>query len=607
MTTADYKILAPQIPHEPGVYRYIDANDIVIYVGKAKNLKKRISSYFGKKKHQAQKTKTLVKNAVRLEYTVVDTEQDALLLECTLIKKLQPRYNVMLKDGKTYTYIVVKKEPYPRVFFTRKVWKDGSSYFGPYTSKYRARIILETIKKLFPLRTCTLDMKAKNIEAGKFSVCLEYHIKNCMGPCVGHESREDYDAKISQIKNILKGKLKPVKDYLKERIAEAVEVLEFEKAQVFKEKLDYLVDYQAKSTVVNSGVEDSDVFSIRTTADMAYVAYLKIVNGSLINSDNLELKKNLNDNEEDLFVFAISYLREKFSSIAPEIILPYKVPVFDSASVTVPQRGDKKHLLDLAEKNLKYFILQVRKNALSKTKKQTPAERILKTLQSDLSMEELPFHIECFDNSNIQGTNPVASCVVFKNAKPSKKDYRKFNIKTVVGPDDFASMKEVVSRRYKRLKEENASLPQLVVIDGGKGQLSAAYDILKNLGLEDKITLIGIAKRLEEIFFPEDPLPLYINKKSESLKLIQQLRNEAHRFAITFHRNQRSKNALGTELTKIPGVGEKTAQRLLAEFTSVKQIRMKSQEELMVVVGSKLAKAIKTYFTHSSISKGDSI
>jgi len=351
--------------------------------------------------------------------------------------------------------------------------------------------------------------------------------------------------------------------------------------------------------VVNTNVADCDVFSIEVNDDMAYVAYLKIVNGALINSDNLELKKNLNDDEEELLVFAISFLREKFNSIAPEIVVPYPITLPEEAVVTVPQRGDKKHLLDLAEKNLKYFILQMRKEAMNKTKKQTPAERILKTLKSDLEMEEMPFHIECFDNSNIQGTNPVASCVVFKNAKPSKKDYRKFNIKTVVGPDDFASMKEVVYRRYKRLKEENADLPQLVVIDGGKGQLSAAYEILKDLGLENKITLIGIAKRLEEIFFPEDSLPLYINKKSESLKLIQQLRNEAHRFAITFHRDQRSKNALGTELTSIPGVGEKTAQRLLSEFTSVKQIKTKTQEELTQVVGQKVAQQIINYFSTS--------
>ena len=596
MTTEDYKKLAPKIPHEPGVYRYYDTNDTVIYVGKAKNLKKRISSYFGEKKHQQYKTKTLIKNAVRLDYTVVETEQDALLLENTLIKKLQPRYNVMLKDGKTYTYIVVKKERFPRVFFTRRVWKDGSQYFGPYTSKYRARILLDIIKKLFQLRTCSLDLSEKNIAAGKFKVCLEYHIKNCQGPCVGYESEEDYNEKIRQVVNILKGKIKPVRDYLKTKIAQAAEALEFENAQIYKERLESLDDYQAKSTVVNSTVKDSDVFSIRSEEEMAYVAYLKIVDGALINSDNLELKKNLNDDEDELLSFAISYLREKFHSISPEVVVPRPITLSNEITVTVPQRGDKKHLLELANKNLKYFILQKRKDAMNKTKKQTSAERILKTMKSDLDMEELPYHIECFDNSNIQGTNPVASCVVFKNAQPSKKDYRKFNIKTVIGPDDFASMKEVVYRRYRRLKEESSPLPQLVIIDGGKGQLNAAYEILQELELEKKITLVGIAKRLEEIYFPGDSIPLYINKKSESLKLIQQLRNEAHRFAITFHRDQRSKNALGTELTNIPGIGEKTAEKLLIAFQSVKKIREKSADEMAAVVGKNAASIVKAYF-----------
>ena len=597
MTTQDYQKLAPQIPHEPGVYRYIDIKDVVIYVGKAKNLKKRIASYFGNKKHQRKKTKALIRNAVRLEYTIVDTEQDALLLEATLIKKLQPRYNVMLKDGKTYSYIVVKNERFPRVFTTRRVWNDGSSYYGPYTSKYRAIVLIDVIKKLFQLRTCKYDLSQKNIDAGKFKVCLEFHIRNCLGPCAGIESEEEYNEKIRQIKNILKGQLKPVKDHLKDRISFFAEKLEFESAQLFKEKLATLVDYQSKSLVVNTGVIDIDVFCIRMQLDIGYVSYLKIVNGALINSDNLELQINLNDNEAELLSLSVSHLREKFNSIANEIVVPFPVYVKGDVTVTVPQRGDKKHLLELAEKNLKYFILQKRKEAINKSKKVTSAERILKTMQSDLSMDVVPFHIECFDNSNIQGTNPVASCVVFKNAKPSKKDYRKFNIKTVIGPDDFASMKEVVGRRYKRLKEEGSDLPQLVVIDGGKGQLSAAYEILKDLGLENKITLIGIAKRLEEIYFPGDSIPLYINKKSESLKVIQHLRNEAHRFAITFHRDQRSKNALGTELTEIPGIGEKTAEKLLTQFTSVKRIKTLSMDELKDSVGLAAAQKITQYFS----------
>jgi len=603
VTTDQYKLLADQIPHEPGVYRFIGDNDVVIYVGKAKNLKKRLASYFGEKKHQQYKTKTLVKNAKRFEYTVLESEQDALLLENTLIKKLQPRYNVMLKDGKTYTYIVVKKERFPRVFFTRKVWKDGSQYYGPYTSKYRARIILDIIKKLFKLRTCNLALSENNIEAGKFKVCLEFHIKNCLGPCVGYEDVELYNEKIIQVKNILSGQIKPVKDYLKNQISNCVETLEFEQAQIYKDRLDALDNYQSKSTVVNTSIKNSDVFYIRTDEGMAYVSYLKIVNGALINSDNLELKMNLNDDENDLLVFAINYIREKFTSIAQEVVVQRKINYIDGVTCTVPQRGDKKHLLDLAEKNLKYYILQKRKDDINKIKKQTSAQRILTTLKEDLDMDILPYHIECFDNSNIQGSDPVASCVVFKNAKPSKSDYRKFNIKTVVGPDDFASMKEVVSRRYKRLVAEKSELPQLVVIDGGKGQLSAAYDIFKELGIEDKVALIGIAKRLEEIYFPEDPIPLYINKKSESLKLIQQLRNEAHRFAITFHRNQRSKNALGTELTNIPGIGEKTAEKLLTEYGSVKQIKTKSKDELESLFGKKISSSLIEYFSKESQSE----
>jgi excinuclease ABC subunit C len=596
LTTEDYQKLRSEIPDLPGVYRFLDRKETIIYVGKAKNLRKRLASYFGEKKHQAYKTKALVRNAGRFEYTVVETEHDALLLENTLIKKFQPRYNVMLKDGKTYTYIVVKKERFPRVFFTRRVYKDGSQYFGPYTSKYRARIVLDIIKKLFKLRTCNLKLSAQNIEAGKFKVCLEYHIKNCMGPCVGLESEEEYDEKIRQVVNILKGQIKPVKDYLKDQIERAVEKLEFENAHEFKVKLELLDDYQSKSQVVNTSIKDSDVFAIRTEEGMAYLAYLKIVNGALINSDNLELKLNLNDNEDDLLVFSINYLREKYNSIAPEVILAKPLQLIEQVQVTVPQRGDKRHLLHLAEKNLKYYILQRKKERLNKAKKKSHAERILKTMQEDLQMEQLPYHIECFDNSNIQGHHPVSSCVVFKNAKPAKNDYRKFNIKTVEGPNDFASMQEVVRRRYTRLLKEQADMPQLVIIDGGKGQLNAAYDILKDLGLEEKITLIGIAKRLEEIYFPGDPLPLYINKKSESLKLIQQLRNEAHRFAITFHRDQRSRHALGTELTDIPGIGKKRATALLKHFGSVKKLKAATDDEIQKHFGLSVLKNIRAHF-----------
>lgn len=598
MTTEDYQKIANKIPHQPGVYKFIDDSDTIIYVGKAKNLKKRLSSYFGIKKHQAFKTRTMVKNADHFEYIVVDTEHDALLLENTLIKRLQPRYNVNLKDGKSYTYICVKKERFPRVFFTRKVIRDGSVYFGPYTSKFKAKQLMEVVRKLFQLRTCNFQLSEANIDAGKFKVCLEYHIKNCKGPCEGMETEESYDSKIDQLKNILKGQVKPVKDYLKEQMAAQVEALHFEAAQMTKERLSYLEEYHSKSSVVSHTIKDIDVFSILNQEDYAYINYLKIINGALINSDTVELKKNLNDNQKDLMSFGVQFLRDKFNSIAPEIVAPFKVDLLEEeVAQTIPQRGEKKKLLDLAQKNLSYFALQKKRESLNKANKQTSAERILTTLQSDLQMENKPFHIECFDNSNIQGSHPVASCVVFKNAKPSKKDYRKFNIKTVEGPNDFASMEEVVMRRYTRLLKEEQPLPDLVIIDGGKGQLSSSYKIFKDLGIEKKVTLIGIAKRLEEIYFPTDPIPIYINKKSESLKLIQHARNEAHRFAINFHRDQRSRHFTRSELMDIQGVGPKTVEKLLKHFGSVKKLKEANEEELVTVVGKSVATKIQSYFS----------
>lgn len=594
MTTEDYKKISNTLPKQPGVYRFRDKDEEILYVGKAKNLKNRLASYFGEKKHQAYKTRVLVKNASHFDYTIVDTENDALLLESTLIKKFQPRYNVMLKDGKSYAYICIKNERFPRVFFTRRVYKDGSTYLGPYTSKYRANEIFELIKQLFPLRTCKFNLSEENIDAGKFKVCLEYHIKNCMGPCEGHESEEIYNKKIIQIKNILNGKFKPVKDYIKQEMQHYAENLQFELAEQYRTKLSLFENFHSKSTVVSATISDVDVFTIHDYEDSAYVNYLKVVNGMLINTDTLELKKNLNTDHSDLLRYAIPHIRSKFNSIAPEVVLPFDLEgLDDDIKVTVPQRAEKKKLLELSNKNITYFILQLKKQALNKINKQTSAERILKTMKEDLQMEVLPFHIECFDNSNIQGTNPVASCVVFKNAKPSKKDYRKFNIKTVVGPDDFASMEEVVRRRYTRLKNEGKDLPQLVIIDGGKGQLSSAYKIMKELGLEKKITLIGIAKRLEEIYFPGDSVPLYINKKSESLKVIQMARNEAHRFAINFHRDQRSKNFIGSQLMEIKGIGKKTAETLLKAFGSVAKIKTASDEELLSHVSAGILKKVR--------------
>jgi excinuclease ABC subunit C len=596
LKTEDFKLISNNIPTEPGVYRYLDEDGTILYVGKAKNLRNRLSSYFGDRKDQTFKTITLVRHANRIEYTVVDTESDALLLENTLIKQFQPRYNVMLKDGKSYAYICIKNEPFPRVFFTRRVIRDGSQYFGPYTSKFRINVLLEMIKKLMALRTCNLSLTADNIAKAKFKVCLEYHIKNCAGPCEALESQAAYNAKIDQVKNMLKGNFGLVKRYITDQMKGHADKLEYEKAQEFKEKLAAFEDYQSTSTVVSATIKDVDVFSIQKHEDKAYVHYLKIINGVLINTDFTELVMNLDDELEQLLSYAIPFIREKFNSIAPEVIVPIDVVLEDrKIEVTIPQRGDKKKLLELADKNIGYFILQKRRDDASHQKKITPAERILTTLKNDLNMSLMPLHIECFDNSNIQGTNPVSSCVVFKNAKPSNKDYRHFKVKTVVGPDDFASMEEVVYRRYRRMLDEGTSLPQLVIIDGGKGQLSSAVTSLEKLGILEKVTVIGIAKKLEEIFFPGDPLPLYINKKSESLKLIQQARNEAHRFAITFHRDQRSKNFLGTQLTNIPGVGKVTAEKLLKKFGSVTRLKEADMAEIEALVGKVNAKKVLDY------------
>jgi excinuclease ABC subunit C len=605
MTTNDYKEIAHTIPSDPGVYRFINPREEVIYVGKAKNLKNRLSSYFGERKDRLAKTKAMVKNAQRFEFTMVATEQDALLLEATLIKQLQPRYNVMLKDGKTYPYICIKNERFPKVFITRRVIKDGSTYFGPYTSKNQVYIILELIKQLFPLRTCLFALSEENIERKKFKVCLEYHIKNCMGACVGLETEQAYNEKIAQIKNMLKGNFGAVKGHLKKEMQALAENMEFEKAQAVKDKLLSFEDYQGKSTVVSTTITDVDVFSIAMDEKFAYVNFLKVINGAVIHTYTLEMEPNLNDDEKQLLAYAISVLREKFNSVTKEIIVSIEdIELYEKdILVTVPKIGDKKKLLELSEKNTQYFLLQKRKDEINKISKQTSTERILRTLQEDLQMDDVPLHIECFDNSNLQGTNPVSSCVVFKNAQPSKRDYRHFNVKTVVGPNDFATMEEVVMRRYKRLLAESSPLPQLIIIDGGKGQLSSAMKSLNALGLGKKITVIGIAKRLEEIFFPEDPIPLYIDKKSESLILIQNARNEAHRFGITFHRNQRSKNFTVTELTDIPGIGEKTAEKLLQHFKSVKKLREATPEAIETLIGKAAGKKLLGYFNGDNVEE----
>ncbi|MEZ4910391.1 MAG: excinuclease ABC subunit UvrC [Saprospiraceae bacterium] len=596
MKDEDFKAMADSIPSLPGVYRFYDVDNNILYVGKAKNLKSRLSSYFGQKSHLQYKTTVLTKHASRIDFTIVESEHDALLLENTLIKAYQPRYNIMLKDGKTYTYICIKNERFPRVFFTRRVIKDGSTYFGPYTSKFKAKILLDISKKLFQLRTCSLALSPESIAKGKFKICLEYHIRNCAGPCEGFESEEEYNSKILQVKNILKGDFKEVRKYISERMRYHAEHLEYEVAQGFKEKMEILEDYQATSTVMSTKLGDVDVFAVKKDDKTAYVHYMKVVNGAVVNTDIVHFMMNLDDDVSDILSFAIPEIREKFSSQAKEIIVQEAAILSDlSINVTVPARGEKVKLLEMALQNIDYYVLQLKRD-LSARKKQSSEQRILETLQYDLRMEVLPMHIECFDNSNIQGTNPVSSCVVFKNAKPSKKDYRHFKVKSVEGPNDFASMKEVVYRRYKRLMDEGSSLPQLIIIDGGKGQLSAAMESIESLGIQNSLTVIGIAKRLEEIFFPNDPIPLYINKKSESLKLIQHARNEAHRFAISFHRDLRSKNFLGTQLTNISGIGKINAEKLLKAFGSVQRIKDASLEEIVLIVGDKNAKKIVNYF-----------
>ena len=600
MKKETFRELSASIPKEPGIYRFIDKDDIILYVGKAKSLKNRLSSYFNNSKGMSGKTKVMVDHAVRFEYTVVETEHDALLLEATFIKKFQPRYNVMLKDGKTYAYICIKKEAFPRVFFTRRVFKDGSTYFGPFTSKFRVEQILELIRKLFQLRTCNLNLSPENIQKGKFKVCLEYHIKNCLGPCEGLESKEAYDEKINQIKNIMRGNFASVKTYLREKMAMYAENLEFERASEMKEKLTLFEDYHSKSTVVSTTVQDVDVFALFSEGDEVYINYIKVVNGAMINTFLQEATRNL---DEDAFImsYTIQQIREKFNSIAPEVLvnIPGVILEEKEVKVNIPSIGDKRKLMEMAEKNINFYLIQKRKESVN-APRIAPAQRIMETLQKDLGMEKLPVHIECFDNSNIQGTNPVSSCVVFKNAKPAKNEYRKFNVKTVVGPDDFATMVEVVTRRYTRLIEEEKPLPDLIIIDGGKGQLGMATEVLRKLGILDKVTLIGIAKRLEEIFFPEDSIPLYINKKSESLKLIQQLRNEAHRFAITFHRHKRSMNFTVSELTKIDGIGKATAEKLLKHFKSVKRIVAASNEEVAAVACKRAANLVRSYYDEVS-------
>ena len=601
MDVPNLEIQLKTLPNQPGVYQYYDKEGTIIYVGKAKNLKKRVSSYFTKT-HENGKTRVLVKKIANIKHIVVETETDALLLENNLIKKHKPRYNVLLKDDKSYPWICIKKERFPRVFSTRRVFKDGSDYFGPYTSGKTVYILLDLIKGLYSLRNCNFNLSEEKVEAGKYKVCLEYHLGNCKGACEALETEAEYNDNIKAIKDILKGNFKDSLSQFKIQMKQFAENMQFEEAQKIKEKVQVLENYQAKSTIVNPKISNVDVFSIMSDESYGYVNFLQLSYGSIIRSHTLEIKKKLDETDLQLLQLAITEIRQRFNSNSKEIYVPFKVDLGEDLKVTVPKLGDKKHILDLSLRNAKYFRME-RFKQMKIVDPDRHANRIMAQMKVDLRLSEEPRHIECFDNSNIQGTHPVAACVVFKNGKPSKKEYRHFNIKTVEGPDDFASMEEVVGRRYRRLVSEGESLPDLIIIDGGKGQLSSTVKILKELKILDKVTVIGIAKKLEEIFFPDDPIPLYINKKSESLVLIQQARNEAHRFAITFHRNQRSKNALGTELTNIEGIGIKTSEKLLKKYKSVSRIKELAETEIADIVGNSAAKKIVTYFEKQAINE----
>lgn len=589
------KLIVSSLPDEPGIYQFFDKTDTIIYIGKAKRLKRRVSSYFSKN-HDNRKTILLVRNIVDIRYIVVETEQDALILENNLIKKYQPRYNIQLKDDKTFPWICVKNERFPRVFYTRKVYKDGSLYFGPFTSMLLVRTLLELFKQTYKLRTCNFKLSDENVSRGKFKVCLQYHIGNCLGPCENIQTEAAYMEGIESIKNILRGNIGLVINELKSEMKKRADLLDFEGAQALKDKLDVLQKYQAKSMVVSPTIRNVDVYSFKREENISYVNFLKVVNGGVIHSFTLEITSKIDETDEDLLLSGITEIRQKIFSNATELIVPFK-PSFEIYGVnyTVPQRGDKHKLLELSEKNVFYYILEKKKSSALQ-KHETASERILKTAQKDLRLKEIPFHIECFDNSNLQGTNPVAACVVFKNAKPAKRDYRHFNIKTVIGPDDFASMEEIVFRRYKRLLDENEKLPNLIIVDGGKGQLGSAVKALDKLKLATKIPIIGIAKRLEEIYYPGDPVPLYIDKNSETLKLIQKLRDEAHRFGITHHRSKRNKEMSVSELDNVKGIGEKTKELLLKNFKSVEGIKNANAEDLLKVIGKAKAKILMEYF-----------
>ena len=591
----DVQLKIQSLPDKPGVYQFFDASGKIMYVGKAKNLKKRVSSYFNKTLDNG-KTRVLVQQIRDIKYIVVETELDALLLENSLIKKYKPKYNIQLKDDKTYPWICIKNEPFPRIFTTRRVIKDGSKYFGPYPSVYVVNTLLSFIKELYPLRNCNLDLSPKKIAKKKHKVCLEYHIGNCKGGCVGYESEETYNTYIKDIEHIVKGNLTQVIGTLKEKMLQHSNNLEFEEAQALKSKIDTINRYKAKSTIVSPTIQNVDVMTVLQDAKTAFVNYLVINDGVIIHGLTTEVNKKLDETDEDIIGYVLPEMRERFNSASKEVLLSAKIGLkLEGVDFFVPQRGDKKSLIELSERNTKFYRLEKLKQEKIKDPERH-TDRILEQIRVDFRLQDKPVHIECFDNSNFQGTNAVSACVVFKNGKPSKKDYRHYNIKTVEGPDDFASMEEAVYRRYRRLLDEGESLPQLIVIDGGKGQLSASLKALEKLDLRGKIAIVGIAKKLEEIFFPGDSLPIYIDKRSESLKVIQYLRNEAHRFGITHHRNKRSKGALISEITQIKGIGPKTHEELMKAFKTVSEISKATEEEITAVIGKAKAKIVRNYF-----------
>ncbi len=584
------------LPDKPGVYQFYDNSGTLLYIGKAKNLKKRVSSYFNKIHYENNKIRLLVKKISDLQHVVVDSESDALLLENNLIKKYQPKYNINLKDDKTFPWICITAERFPRVFSTRNIIKDGSKYYGPYTSALTVKTLLNLIRQLYKLRTCKLNLSIDNVKKRKFKVCLEYHIGNCKGPCEELQTEADYNLSIGQIHQILKGNLRDVVNYLKNIMNSFAKEYKYEEAENIRQKIEMLEKFQTRSTIVSPSIHNVDIFSLIDEGNYAYVNFIKVVNGAVIQSHTVEIQRKLDELPNELLEFAITEIRERLYSDSNEIILPFKLETLSPGiNVTIPKRGDKKKLLDLSERNAKYFMLE-RKRQKANITKEKSSLRILNTLKNDLRLKETPVHIECFDNSNIQGYNPVAACVVFKNARPSKKEYRHYNIKSVTGPDDFASMEEVVYRRYFRLIEEGESLPQLIVIDGGKGQLNAAVSGLNKLNLKGKIAIIGIAKRLEEIYFPEDPIPLYIDKNSESLKIIQNIRNEAHRFGINFHRLKRSGSLIKSEINSLPGLGEKTIQKIWGRFNSIQEMKKTPINEIENIIGKSKAKILKSYF-----------